>query len=42
MKKVTLLLLLLPFLLTAQTHVDNTWKNTINPIFQNLDKIKTA
>ena len=40
MKKVTLLLLLFPFLLTAQINVDNNWKNAINPTFQNLDKTK--
>ena len=26
--------------LTAQIHVDNQWKNIINPIFNNLDKSK--
>ena len=40
MKKVTLLLLLFPFLLTAQINVDNNWKNAINTTFQNLDKTK--
>lgn len=40
MKKITLLLLLFPFLLIAQVNIDNQWKNSINPIFQNLDKSK--
>ena len=40
MKKLFTLLLLFPFLLTAQIYVDNNWKNAINPTFQNLDKTK--
>ncbi len=40
MKKLFTLLVLFPFLLTAQVYVDNNWKNTINPTFQNLDKTK--
>ena len=40
MKKITTLLLLFPFLLTAQISIDNQWKNSVNPIFQNLDKSK--
>jgi hypothetical protein len=40
MKKIITLLLLFPFLITAQIYVDNNWKNAINPTFQNLDKTK--
>lgn len=40
MKKLITLLLLFPFLLSAQIYVDNNWKNAINPTFQNLDKTK--
>lgn len=40
MKKITALLLLLPFVLLGQIHVDSNWKNIINPTFQNLDKSK--
>lgn len=40
MRKITFLLFLMPFLMTAQINVDNQWKNSINPIFQNLDKTK--
>lgn len=40
MKKNTFLFLLLPFMLSAQIHVDNNWKNIINPTFQHLDKSK--
>jgi len=40
MKNLTYLLLILPSLLFSQIHVDNQWKNAINPIFQNLDKSK--
>ena len=40
MKKLFTLLMLFPFLLTAQIYVDNNWKNSINPTFQNLDKTK--
>ena len=40
MKNFFILLLLFPFLLTAQIYVDNNWKNAINPTFQNLDKTK--
>lgn len=40
MKKFTLVLLLLPFVILAQINIDNQWKNSINPIFQNLDKTK--
>lgn len=39
MKKITFLFLL-PFLTIAQINIDNQWKNSINPIFQNLDKTK--
>lgn len=40
MKNLLYLFLLLPSLILAQIHIDNTWKNAINPIFQNLDKTK--
>jgi hypothetical protein len=30
----------MPLLTIAQINVDNQWKNSINPIFQNLDKTK--
>ena len=40
MKKITFLLVLLPFFVMAQINIDNQWKNSINPIFQNLDKSK--
>jgi hypothetical protein len=40
MKKITILLFLMPIVLMAQINVDNQWKNSINPIFQNLDKTK--
>lgn len=42
MKNLPFLLLLLPSLLFAQIHVDNNWKNSINPIFENLDKTKIS
>ncbi|MGC1472341.1 MAG: hypothetical protein WA775_07090 [Psychroserpens sp.] len=38
MKKLRILLLMLPALAFTQIHIDNQWKNNINPIFQNLDK----
>ncbi|MGC1472339.1 MAG: T9SS type A sorting domain-containing protein [Psychroserpens sp.] len=38
MKKLHVLLLMLPALAFTQIHIDNQWKNNINPIFQNLDK----
>ena len=34
MKKITTLLLLLPFLVTAQGNIDYGWKNSINNTFQ--------
>lgn len=40
MKKFTTFLVLLPFYMMAQINVDNQWKNSINPIFENLDKSK--
>jgi hypothetical protein len=40
MKKITTFLVLLPFFVMAQINVDNQWKNSINPIFENLDKTK--
>jgi hypothetical protein len=40
MKKITNLLFLMPLFAMAQVNVDNQWKNTVNPIFQNLDKTK--
>jgi ABC-type transporter MlaC component len=40
MKKFIYLLLLMPLLTIAQINVDNQWKNSINPIFENLDKTK--
>ncbi len=39
-KTIFLILLMLPFLLSAQITVSNQWKNYVNPIFQNLDKTK--
>jgi hypothetical protein len=42
MKNLPFLLLLLPSLLFAQIHVDNNWKNSINPILENLDKTKIS
>jgi hypothetical protein len=42
MKKLLYLFLFLPSLIFAQIHVDNNWKNAINPIFQNLDKTKIS
>lgn len=38
MKKLLLLLTLLPSILFAQLNVDNQWRNSINPIFNNLEK----
>ena len=40
MKKLLYVLFVLPILAFTQIHVDNQWKNAINPIFQNLDKTK--
>jgi hypothetical protein len=40
MKKFIYLLLLMPLLTIAQINVDNQWKSSINPIFENLDKTK--
>ena len=40
MKKITFLLFLMPLIMKAQINVDNQWKNSINPIFVNLDKSK--
>ena len=40
MKKITSFFVLLPFFMMAQINIDNQWKNSINPIFQNLDKTK--
>ncbi|WP_405370032.1 hypothetical protein [Nonlabens sp. Asnod2-A12] len=40
MKKIITFLLLFPSLLFAQLHVDDTWSNEVNPIFNNLDKTK--
>ena len=40
MKKITTFFVLLPFFMMAQINIDNQWKNSINPIFQNLDKSK--
>jgi hypothetical protein len=42
MKNLNYLILLLPSLLFSQIHVDNQWKNTINPIFQHLNKSKIS
>jgi hypothetical protein len=42
MKNLTYLILLLPSLLFSQINVDNQWKNSINPIFQYLDKSKIS
>ena len=42
MKKFTLLLFLIPLLCSAQINVNNDWKNSINPTFQNLDKTKIS
>ena len=39
-RTIFLILLMLPFLLSAQITVSNQWKNYVNPIFQNLDKTK--
>lgn len=38
MKKLLLLLTLLPSILFAHLNVDNQWRNSINPIFNNLEK----
>jgi hypothetical protein len=40
MKNLIKLLFLMPLLTMAQINVDNQWKNSINPIFENLDKTK--
>ncbi len=40
MKKLTNLIMLLPFFIMAQINVDNQWKTLINPKFQNLDKTR--
>lgn len=40
MKKITTLLILLPFFMMAQINIDNEWKKSINPVFENLDKSK--
>jgi hypothetical protein len=40
MKKINYLLFLLPLLSMAQINVNNRWKSSINPIFENLDKSK--
>lgn len=40
MKKLFYLFLILPMLAISQIHVDNQWKNIINPIFDNLDQSK--
>jgi hypothetical protein len=42
MQKISLLIcaVLLSSMLTAQTEINNNWKNQINPIFQGLDKTK--
>lgn len=40
MKKITYLLFLLPLLTIGQININDQWKNSINPIFQNLDKTK--
>ncbi len=40
MIKLLKLLLLLPIFAVAQINIDNQWKNSVNPIFQNLDKTK--
>jgi len=40
MKKITFLLFLIPLIMKAQINIDNQWKNSINPIFVNLDKTK--
>jgi len=29
---------MLPFMVLAQISINNNWKNSINPIFSNLDK----
>ena len=40
MKNLLYLILLIPITFYAQINVDNQWKNSINPIFQYLDKRK--
>jgi hypothetical protein len=40
MKNFLKILFLLPLCSMAQINVDNQWKNSINPIFENLDKTK--
>ena len=38
MKKLVLIIAIVPFLAFAQLNVDNQWKNSINPIFNDLEK----
>ncbi len=40
MKINKLLLIFLPLLGFSQIHIDESWANSINPIFENLDKSK--
>ena len=40
MEKLFYLLFMLPTLALAQIEVDDQWKTSVNPIFQNLDKNK--
>lgn len=42
MKKSLYLILFLPTLLLSQIEIDNQWKNSIGPIFQNLDKSRIS
>ena len=37
-KNILLLLSAFPIMLLAQNHIDESWSNSINPIFHNLDK----
>jgi hypothetical protein len=38
MNKLIFILALLPSILFSQLNIDNQWKNSINPIFDNLEK----